>query len=82
MKLKFAKFYQGCDIGKAIRMHIKLDDTGIESIEAVPNFGIVVKARYTTSQGHNSETVLVPFPNVAYARIDDEEEAKPKSKKA
>lgn len=81
MKLKFVKAYQGIDVGRAMRMHVKLEDTGVHSIEATP-FGVVIDSTYDSDNKKINEKVLVPYANVAYARVLEEKIDKEKSKKA
>ena len=73
MKVIFFKAYQGIQINKRVVMHILMGaDPNILSMEAIAGFGILVTSNVESSKGTEKETVLVPFPNVAYCKIEAE----------
>lgn len=70
MKLSYAKFYVGARVAAVVQTYINpTDNKKINSMEAT-EYGVLIDTTYSDTENRTKdETVLIPWPNVAYCYV-------------
>ena len=70
MKAKMVKVYQAVYLGKKLCTHFPNREIGEVSIEFLEGIGVLVAG--------NGDSIVVPYPNVAYVQVESMEDKRAK----